>query len=687
MMKHTQTWLFCLAIFLSIPLSVPGQTTIKHSDTKEIEKWISSTFSPKKLPPFSFVYDGKPSSSFLKKWKFQKQKEADSSTEKVKYQFTYTNPDDGMQVICHVTGYRDFQAVEWVLHFSNTSGHRSANIRDINVADCLFSGGKASGYTLRTAAGSTGSRGDFRPLEYPMETDSTYRFSPERGRSSDGMAFPFYNLIPTNTENGCCLAIGWTGTWFANFTPQENGISIFSGLKNADFFLYPGESVRTPLVSFLFWTGDDMTGHNRFRQFILAHHTRKINGKMADPPLCGGFDWGDPAPCNEYGCLTEDMAIALAKRYQQFGILPEVFWLDAGWYTGSGGPNFEGRNWANTVGSWTIDEERFPHGFKTLSNVIHSLGAKFMVWFEPERVMEGTKFAVEHPEWMLKVPGNNSTFLYDLGNRQACDYLCQYIGDFIQENGIDYYRQDFNMPIDDYWAANDEPGRKGIKEIRHIEGLYRFWDYLLERFPELQIDNCSSGGRRIDLETTSRSLPLWRTDYHYGEPNGYQCHTYGLNMFLPLHGTGIYGTDPYNSRSSFSSAMVINWELAGRSGSIGDMQQVLATYKEIRPYYLKDYYPLTGLGDLTGDDVWLAYQLHDADNDSGIVVAFKRFDARQNQIEVSLQRIDPEAQYEIFDDNTGKRYQLSGQELANGWKLSIEEASGSLLYKYQKLTP
>lgn len=52
-----------------------------------------------------------------------------------------------------------------------------------------------------------------------------------------------------------------------------------------------------------------------------------------------------------------------------------------------------------------------------------------------------------------------------------------------------------------------------------------------------------------------------------------------------------------------------------------------------------------------------------------------------------MQRIDPEAQYEIFDDNTGKRYQLSGQELANGWKLSIEEASGSLLYKYQKLTP
>ena len=57
----------------------------------------------------------------------------------------------------------------------------------------------------------------------------------------------------------------------------------------------------------------------------------------------------------------------------------------------------------------------------------------------------------------------------------------------------------------------------------------------------------------------SRSAPLWRTDYRYGEVNGYQCHTYGLNFFLPLHGTGIYGTDDYNFRSSLSSTMVINW--------------------------------------------------------------------------------------------------------------------------------
>lgn len=65
-------------------------------------------------------------------------------------------------------------------------------------------------------------------------------------------------------------------------------------------------------------------------------------------------------------------------------------------------------------------------------------------------------------------------------------------------------------------------------------GLYAFWDALLARHPGLIIDNCASGGRRIDLETVSRSIPLWRTDYRYFEPNGYQCHTYGLSFSIPF---------------------------------------------------------------------------------------------------------------------------------------------------------
>lgn len=274
--------------------------------------------------------------------------------------------------------------------------------------------------------------------------------------------------------------------------------------------------------------------------------------------------------------------------------------------------------------------------------------------------------------------------LFNLGNKEALDWLCKYIGDMVEQNGIDYYRQDFNMPINGYWEANDAPDRIGISEIRHIEGLYAYWDYLLERFPNMIIDNCASGGRRLDLETMSRSLPLWRTDYHYGEVNGYQCHTYALNFFLPLHGTGVYGGDHYNFRSSMSSAMVTNWEVASRNGSLADMHRTIKQFKELRPYYMEDYYPLTGVKDLTADDVWLAYQLNRPSDNSGIVMAFRRRNSapENTSITVQLKGLNPTATYTVRNDNDGTTSEATGEQLAEGLTLNIANPLGSLMLQY-----
>ena len=227
----------------------------------------------------------------------------------------------------------------------------------------------------------------------------------------------------------------------------DKTVSLTSGLARMNLILYPGEEIRTPSVCLLFWKGEDrMEGHNRFRQFILAHHFRKINGKFAEYPLSGSFDYGDPAPCNEYNCLTADYAVALVKRYQQFKVVPEVFWLDAGWYTGCG---WDKGDWWQNVGNWTVEKDRFPDGLRPVADAVHSVGAKFMVWFEPERVRKGTQFDKLNPEWLLRLPGNDNA-LFNLGNSDARMFLTDYISDFIKKEGIDYYRQDFNfdpMPL------------------------------------------------------------------------------------------------------------------------------------------------------------------------------------------------------------------------------------------------
>jgi alpha-galactosidase len=217
-----------------------------------------------------------------------------------------------------------------------------------------------------------------------------------------------------------------------------------------------------------------------------------------------------------------------------------------------------------------------------------------------------------------------------------------------------------------------------MSEIRHIEGLYAYWDSLLIRFPKLLIDNCASGGRRLDIETTSRSAPLWRTDYHYGEPNGYQCHTYGLNFYLPIHGTGPTSADNYNFRSGLSAAM--NTVLCCRP--IADIQKTIRDYKELRPYFYGDYYPLTTTDNYTSDEVWLAYQMDRPEYGDGIIVAFRRDKSPDTSIKVRLSGLQDKQQYELQYVDTGEKTVKTGSELKAGLDLAIPNQRESLMIKY-----
>lgn len=663
------------------PVNKTG-TTIK---SVKISEWIKENFAKGKVPPFSFEYGDESSDDFIRSWSYSSEKSESNEQNVIKYRFSYKSEKAGLRVDCDVEGYTDFDAVKWVLHFTNIGSTNSNMLKEVKAIDFELKSNNPGEFKLHSIEGNHISKRDFHPWTRVMCPDENFQISPTGGRSSEE-TFPFFN-IESPAGQGAVFAIGWSGTWLADFKQEDdNTLSLKSGMKDFESYLKAGEAIRTPSVCLLFWQGKDrMTGHNKFRRFVLAHQSRKIDGKSANYPLSSGFNYRDPAPCTEYSCLTADYAIAMIRRYTQFGLMPEVYWLDAGWYTGAS--DFEhGKTWANTVGNWTVDKERFPEGLKPISDEAHKVGAKFMVWFEPERVIRGTLWAEEHPEWMLDIPNSNKDtyLLFDLGNEKARIWMSEYIAQMIRENGIDYYRQDFNMQPDIYWKANDDPGRTGIKEIRHIEGLYAFWDYLLVEFPNLLIDNCASGGRRLDLETISRSAPLWRSDYyHYDDPDGYQCHTYGLNYFLPLHGTGILQTDKYSFRSSISSALIYNWKITNKNWSITEMQNCLKEFAEIRPYYYEDYYPLSGTDDLTRDNIWLAYQMHRPADDNGIVVAFRRPESEEKSIVVKLSGLNPDRRYAINDYDSDVVFSKTGKELMDGLVLDIQHPRGSLLIHYK----
>lgn len=664
--------------------------TISIMSTKptQADRWVGTHFARGKVPPFSFVLDGKASSQFITKWKYKAILLPSEDERVTRRRFSYTDPKTLMQVDCDVTTYSDYQAVEWVLHFTNGGSYNSAELSNIQESDIQFHFPTQGESVLHYFNGSIPSRSDFAPHDHILHPGDTLMLRNREGGRSSALVAPFFNIEHPASEQGIMTAIGWTGDWQGQMISNSNRDCTYrTGLANLQTYLLPGESIRTASVAMLFWHDKNrFEGHNQWRRFILAHHTRKIDGKWAHYPYFFGFSWGDPAPCNEYTCMTNLMAKALLQRQEKFGLKAEASWLDAGWYI-EADQYQDGKNWANTVGNWIENPDNWPNGLRELSDACHQMGRKFMVWFEPERVIEGTKWAREHPEFMLRL-ANNSTLLFNLADSSAVDWLCQYIGDFIERNGIDYYRQDFNMNPADFWHAADQPGRHGITEVRYICGLYRYWDYLLERFPRLLIDNCASGGMRLDWETTLRSAPMWRTDdCYYNDPSDMQCHTYGINLFLPQSGTG-FGLpdreDKYSLRSSMGSSMVYNWKIMTNGENVIKMQECQREYLLVRPYFTEDYYPLTGTNGSDAHDNWLAYQLHRPSDDTGFVVAFRHHDNTQPTYSVKLYGLSPDVSYRLTNQDDGTSQVKLGKELMENLQLNLPEVDSSLLLYVEK---
>lgn len=652
------------------------------------KEWIVKNFAKSALPPFSFTYGGRDSRTFIKSWEFRMEQILPAFQPMEKYLCTWRDPKTGLVVKCTVTGYSDFPAVEWTIVFRNSSKGHTPVLEKVRAADYVFRYQQEGSVILHHSRGSSGERSDFEGYADVLSAGKNIYMTPVGGRSSDNTGFPFFNVeMPGN--QGVLTAIGWSGKWYADVKQNDlRSWSLNAGMERMKLVLYPSEEIRTPEICLLFWKGPDrMTGHNLFRQFVLKHHSRLINGKLAELPLAGTLGGSGAQPCNEFSCATESYCVAMTQRYQQFKVVPEVLWIDAGWYTGCG-------SWWLNVGNWTVNRVNFPNGLKPVSDAIHKVGAKFILWFEPERVVAGTQFDKLNPEFLIRIPDTvknpeigrffSNMSLFNLGNPAAREWLTYYISDLIRTNGVDYYRQDFNFDPYPYWKYNDGPNRTGISEIRHIEGLYAYWDDLLRNFPNLIIDNCASGGRRLDLETVSRSSPLWRTDYNYGEPNGYQCHTYGLNFYLPLHGTGNTTPTKYAFRSSLSSAMVTIWDLNNPAWSQTEMQSIMQDYKRLRPYYYGDYYPLTPNVNITSDTIWMAYQQNRPDQGDGIILAFRRPDCPSGQVILKPRGLETNTEYTLLFEDTGAQTTTSGAEFMSGILVESKDKPGSVLISYRK---
>jgi alpha-galactosidase len=616
--------------------------------------------------PFSFTYGGKPSSQLLPNWKLSRTKSpaADGAQRDV---VTYADPDTGLEIACETTTFADFPAVEWVLHLRNTGSADTPIIESIRPLDLTLDAPLRSNIILHRAHGSTAGATDFLPVDDPVQPNSDMLLAPAGGRSSNGV-LPFFNLEWRG--GGLVGAIGWSGQW-AMRCARDGGyrLTLQAGQQTTHLTLHPGESIRTPRILLVMWRGDDrLRGHNLLRRLLLAHYVPRHDGEIILPPVTQNT-WFVFNAGNE---VTEANQLEAIRLMAPLGV--EGYWLDAGWFEGG---------WPNGAGSWVPRTDAFPRGLKPLSDAAHEKGMQFVLWFEPERVNSESRIAKEHPDWVLHVGGGDG--LFNLGDPEARAWLTGYLSQCVEDWGIDIYRNDFNIDPLPFWQAADAPDRQGIAEIRYVEGLYAMWDELRRRHPGVAIDNCASGGRRIDLETVSRSFPLTRSD----SPGcGYplaawdQVQTAGLSLYVPLHASLVWDCEPYPWRSVATTGTSMCMDARAKEFSPDKAKRAIAETKSLRPLWLGDYYPLLPI--TTDEERWCGWQFDRPDLGRGFVMLFRRAQSPYTGVAAELRGLDPAATYELTFVDSGEVRRVKGADLGH-LQVRLDAAPSSALITYRKL--
>jgi alpha-galactosidase len=209
------------------------------------------------------------------------------------------------------------------------------------------------------------------------------------------------------------------------------------------------------------------------------------------------------------------------------------------------------------------------------------------------------------------------------------------------------------------------------------------------------IDTCASGGRRLDLETLRRSVPLWRSDYPC-EPVGSQCMSYALSSWIPYHGSGagVYvdakrpdrtrtPVEVYAFWSQGAPSLVVGIDSRLKDNDCSVWHRVIEQRKTIAQYYYGDFYPLTSYS--LDKTAWIGWQFNCPESQEGMVQLFRRPESNDESLRVRLQGLESDAVYTLTNLDTDVQTAMTGREFAeNGLSVAIKDQPGFAVFTYKK---
>ncbi|KAK8880420.1 hypothetical protein M9Y10_003092 [Tritrichomonas musculus] len=504
-----------------------------------------------------------------------------------------------------------------------------------------------------------------------------------RGHSSPNHN-PFIMLRRPNTDEYSGEVLGFSLVYSGNFIAQVevdtwNTSRVTLGINpiNFDWKLSPKATFQTP-EAVVVYSSEGTNGLSR--NFHHLYRTRLVRGQWRDKPR--------PILINNweatYFDFNEDKLVSIAEAAKNDGV--ELFVLDDGWF---------GARCSDTagLGDWKPNLDRLPRGIKGLSERIEALGMKFGLWFEPEMVNMDSDLFRAHPDWRISTPdrrisqGRNQ-YVLDFSRKEVVDNIYEQMSTLLADSKVSYIKWDMNRSMTEVFSAGFPADQQGEIFHRYILGVYNLYERLIQKFPHILFESCSSGGARFDPGLLYYAPQCWASDntdavcrmkIQYGTSFCYPISAMGAHVSAcPNHQNS--RTTPFQTRANVAHFGTFGYELDLNKLTQEERQMVRDQIK-----FMKEYREIIQFGEFYRlvspfEGNFMSWMVVSKDKKTAIVGWYKVL----NDVNAAYQRVhllglDPSLVYKV-DGDKGH----TGSELMNhGLIVSDSEAGHEAPYEYR----
>lgn len=281
--------------------------------------------------------------------------------------------------------------------------------------------------------------------------------------------------------------LAWAGSWQMELYERGGQVSLSGGLADRDFghwrkTLAPGESFTTPSAWLTVVRGDFDACAQRL---VAMQEVAAWSSDRLDDLAPAANEW-----CTTWGHPRHEEVVAMADRVAGTGVKYLV--IDAGWYKTSSG------RWVDAHGDWVVDREAFPEGLAATAKAVRERGLVPGLWVELETCGSASS-AFSLTDHLLQRDGVPVTAgvrrFWDFRDPFVTDYLNERVVRLLEECEMGYIKIDYNETMGAGCDGAESAG-EGLRQ--QVAAALDFLAGLRRRMPGLVIENCASGGHRLE---------------------------------------------------------------------------------------------------------------------------------------------------------------------------------------------